>query len=100
MAAFRTRRPEREVSLQVEKWAETFAAQPVYLGQVVRNLLSNADKYSPKATPIEIEDIEARVAELERARRSVEEDALKEVARHNVESGKASTKAGVLLHGS
>jgi signal transduction histidine kinase len=54
VAAFRARRPERTVSLEVEAGAETFAAQPVYLEQVVRNLLSNADKYSPKGAAIEI----------------------------------------------
>ncbi|MGH2608002.1 MAG: sensor histidine kinase, partial [Tepidiformaceae bacterium] len=55
IAAFRTRRPNREVILDVEPGAETFAAQPVYLEQVIRNLLSNADKYSPQGVPISIE---------------------------------------------
>lgn len=55
IAAFRTRRPNREVILDVQPGAETFAAQPVYLEQVVRNLLSNADKYSPQGVPITIQ---------------------------------------------
>ena len=52
--AFRSRRPDREVTLDVEGGAEIFAAQPVYLGQVIRNLLSNADKYSSKEAAVEI----------------------------------------------
>ncbi len=55
IAAFRTRRPNRQVILDVEPGAETFAAQPVYLEQVIRNLLSNADKYSPQGEPITIQ---------------------------------------------
>jgi signal transduction histidine kinase len=55
VAAFRTRRPNREVVLDVQPGAETFAAQPVYLEQVIRNLLSNADKYSPQGKPITIQ---------------------------------------------
>ncbi|MEX0784821.1 MAG: PAS domain-containing protein [Dehalococcoidia bacterium] len=55
IAAFRTRRPNREVVLDAEPGAETFAAQPVYLEQVIRNLLSNADKYSPQGVPISIQ---------------------------------------------
>jgi len=54
ITSFSTRRPNRPVSFEVEPGAETFAAQPVYLEQVIRNLLSNADKYSPVGAPIEL----------------------------------------------
>jgi PAS domain S-box-containing protein len=54
ITSFSTRRPNRPVTFEVEPGAETFAAQPVYLEQVIRNLLSNADKYSPAGAPIEL----------------------------------------------
>lgn len=60
VSTFRSRRPDREVLLEIERGAETFAAQPVYFGQVLRNLLSNADKYSPRGAPIEIKIGRAR----------------------------------------
>ncbi|MGE5596771.1 MAG: GAF domain-containing protein [Hyphomicrobiales bacterium] len=50
--SFRLRRPERKVRLEVEPGLRTLAAEPTYLEQVMRNLLSNADKYSPADSPI------------------------------------------------
>jgi len=49
---------------------EPIAAEPHYLEQILRNLLSNADKYSPKDSPIEIaitrRDDEADIVVLDR----------------------------------
>jgi signal transduction histidine kinase len=41
--------------LNVDNDLEPVAAEPHYLEQILRNLLSNADKYSPGDSPIEIE---------------------------------------------
>ncbi len=51
---FQQRRPDRPVELRVEPGLHALAAEPTYLEQVVRNLLSNADKYSPEGQPIEV----------------------------------------------
>jgi signal transduction histidine kinase len=51
---FHQRRPDRKVELTVEPGLDALAAEPTYMEQVVRNLLSNADKYSPHNSPIEI----------------------------------------------
>lgn len=52
--SFRQRRPDREVEVHVDPGLPTLAAEPTYLEQVVRNLLSNADKYSPAGTVVEL----------------------------------------------
>jgi signal transduction histidine kinase len=54
VASFAQRRPGREIELHGEGDAAPVAAQPVYLEQVLRNLLSNADKYSPEGAPIDV----------------------------------------------
>jgi PAS domain S-box-containing protein len=54
-AAFQQRRPSRQLVVNVIDDLEPVAAEPQYLEQIMRNLLSNADKYSPSASPIEIE---------------------------------------------
>ncbi|MCK9519496.1 MAG: PAS domain-containing protein [Dehalococcoidia bacterium] len=51
---FQQRRPDRPVELEVEPGLAALAAEPTYLEQVIRNLLSNADKYSPHNAPITI----------------------------------------------
>ena len=48
------RRPERQLRLHVDEALEPAAASAVYLEQILRNLLSNADKYSPPDEPIEL----------------------------------------------
>jgi signal transduction histidine kinase len=52
--AFNRRRPEREVRISVEGEVPALAAEATYVEQIVRNLLSNADKYSPPGPPIDV----------------------------------------------
>ncbi len=54
VAALLRRRPSRSFDVQVQPGLQPAAASPIYLDQVLRNLLSNADKYSPDDTPVEI----------------------------------------------
>ncbi len=53
--AFNRRRPNREIQVRVQPGAEKAQAEPTYVEQVLRNLLSNADKYSPNDQPVTIE---------------------------------------------
>jgi len=46
--------PERSINLDLEPGLPTVAGDQVYLEQVVRNVLSNALKYSPADTPVTI----------------------------------------------
>jgi PAS domain S-box-containing protein len=48
------RNPWRKLSIEVTGEPELVLASPVYLEQVARNLISNAEKYSPANEPIEI----------------------------------------------
>ena len=50
--AFSQRRPGRPIGVEIEGELEPVAAQQTYVEQVLRNLLSNADKYSPDGSPI------------------------------------------------
>jgi signal transduction histidine kinase len=52
--AFLDTRPQRQLHLHVPEGLPPVDAEPTYLEQVLRNLLSNADKYSPASEPIEI----------------------------------------------
>ena len=54
-SSFQQRRPSRPLVINVEDELEPVSAEPHYLEQILRNLLSNADKYSPSEAPIEIE---------------------------------------------
>ncbi|HET9475937.1 MAG TPA: PAS domain S-box protein [Dehalococcoidia bacterium] len=54
VSAFAQRLPGRVVTMDIEQDLPAVAAQPVYVEQVLRNLLSNAHKYSPAGTPIEV----------------------------------------------
>jgi len=69
-SSFQQRRPARKLILNVDEEMDPVAAEPHYLEQVLRNLLSNADKYSPPDTTIEItiirRDDEADIAVLDR----------------------------------
>ena len=69
-SSFQQRRSERKLVLNFEEEMEPIAAEPHYLEQILRNLLSNADKYSPKDSPIEIaitrRDDEADIVVLDR----------------------------------
>ena len=46
------RRPGREVRLELQEGLPSVIATQSYIDQVVRNLVSNADKYSPPTAPI------------------------------------------------
>lgn len=48
------RRRSGPIQLHVDEVVPPVAAAPVYLDQVLRNLLGNADKYSPPDAPIDI----------------------------------------------
>ena len=69
-SSFQQRRPARKLILDVDQEMDALAAEPHYLEQVLRNLLSNADKYSPPDTTIEItigcRDDEADIVVLDR----------------------------------
>ncbi len=52
--AFRYARPVRKVITYAEEDLAAAAGEPTYVEQVVRNLLSNADKYSPERELIEV----------------------------------------------
>ena len=69
-ANFMQSRPSRVVEIHEDGELEPIAATPTYLEHVLRNLLSNADKYSPKASPVEVRiargDGEARISVLDR----------------------------------
>jgi signal transduction histidine kinase/FixJ family two-component response regulator len=47
-------RPDRRVELDLAPDMPPLAAEPTYVEQVLHNLLSNADKYSPLDYPIEV----------------------------------------------
>jgi PAS domain S-box-containing protein len=51
---FRHRRPNRAVVVQVDERLPLVSTNPVLVAQVLENLLSNADKYSPDDLPIEV----------------------------------------------
>jgi signal transduction histidine kinase len=55
IASFQQRRPSRPIEVNVNDQLEPVSAEPHYLEQILRNLLSNADKYSPSDSPIEVE---------------------------------------------
>ena len=54
LTEFRTRVPAREVSLNTDGPLAFAMANPTYYQQILGNLLSNADKYSPAGLPIEV----------------------------------------------
>jgi K+-sensing histidine kinase KdpD len=53
-ASFKQRRSGRPVTLSAPDDLKPAAAEPHYLEQIIRNLLSNADKYSPPESPIDV----------------------------------------------
>jgi signal transduction histidine kinase len=55
IAMFARRRANRIVDIRIEPGAEIAWAEDSYLDQILLNLLTNADKYSPAEMPIEIE---------------------------------------------
>jgi PAS domain S-box-containing protein len=55
VAEQRRRAPGREIKIDVRIDATPVVAAPDYVEQVLRNLLSNAEKYSPAGAPIDIE---------------------------------------------
>ena len=57
-ASFSQRRPSRPIKVNVSEQLAPVFAEPHYLEQILRNLLSNADKYSSAESPI---DVDARI---------------------------------------
>jgi two-component system sensor histidine kinase KdpD len=55
IAMFARRRANRIVDVRINPGAEIAWAEDSYLDQILLNLLTNADKYSPPEHPIEIE---------------------------------------------
>ena len=53
-SAFMQRKPGRPLEVKIDGQLPPVAAQPTYLEQVLRNMLTNADKYSPDGLPIEV----------------------------------------------
>lgn len=51
----RQRHPDRTVHLRIDDEAVTVRANGAYLHDIVQNLLSNAEKYSPVEEPIDVE---------------------------------------------
>jgi PAS domain S-box-containing protein len=51
---YRARRPNCEISVNIPDDLDPVAAQPAWVELIVRNLISNADKYSPDGSPVEI----------------------------------------------
>ncbi len=54
VAEHRRRFPHRTIRIDADKGSLPISGEPVYVEQVVRNLLSNAEKYSPPHEPIEV----------------------------------------------
>lgn len=48
------RSPQRQIDIVIEKDLPLAQAEPTFLEQILRNLLSNAEKYSEAASPIEV----------------------------------------------
>lgn len=55
LATFARRRANRPVDVRIHPGAEIAWAEDSYLDQILLNLLTNADKYSPPEQPIEID---------------------------------------------
>jgi len=102
LSAYGERFPGRAFELRVEGESRPAAAQPVYLEQVIRNLLNNALRYSPPDSPIEMvvryaEQEEEEVVEvhiLDRGPGVPEEDLELIFERFYRSSANASRKAG------
>ncbi|HEX5141172.1 MAG TPA: ATP-binding protein [Dehalococcoidia bacterium] len=55
VSQFRSGHPNREVTIAAAKGLPLVMGESVYLHQVLNNLISNADKYSPPGQPIQVE---------------------------------------------
>ena len=53
-SSFSHNSPNREVLVDVPDDLEPVLAEPTYVEQVLRNLISNAEKYSPPESPVEL----------------------------------------------
>lgn len=64
---FVNRRPGRPIELHLDRGLPLVLAEPTYVRQVLHNLITNADKYSPSGLPIDVEahangdDVQVRV---------------------------------------
>jgi len=54
VTAFTRRRPHRKIEVDIQPEAEVALAETTYLEQILSNLISNADKYSPPDQPVEL----------------------------------------------
>lgn len=52
--SFTRRRPGRPIELQTDTKLSPVQASAVYMEQILRNLITNADKYSPPGKPIDV----------------------------------------------
>jgi PAS domain S-box-containing protein len=51
---FKRRRPQRAVELEVDEMRLQVMGEPGYVSQIMKNLLGNAEKYSPASEPIRV----------------------------------------------
>jgi signal transduction histidine kinase len=61
---FANRRPGRPIEVHLHRDLPPVLAEPTYVRQVVHNLITNADKYSPSGLPIDV-DVSARDDDVE-----------------------------------
>lgn len=71
--------PHRTIRVQAEGPGQPIMGEPVYLEQIIRNLVSNAEKYSPREEPIDVRIIregdELQVSVLDRGPGVADEEA-------------------------
>jgi two-component system sensor histidine kinase KdpD len=90
--SFRHNRQDREVIVDAPDDLELVIAEPTYLEQVLRNLVSNVEKYSPADSPIELRlarnsDTEVVVSVLDRGP-GIPEEEMESVFERFYRSGK------------
>ena len=64
VSTFLRRKPRRRVDVNIREGLRPIVGEPTYLEQILHNLLSNADKYSPSNEPIEVNISDAGEAKI------------------------------------